>query len=282
MATSGRYRKYLWKRFLSKLDSKVELSGASPIVIGALGGSGTRAIVSILRRSGVFMGNWVDSRTEDSQSIRVFLSKWFNHLLQEYFHENGNIPKEVTTHFLDAVRVHRLGISSDQSAIWGWKNPRNMWLLPFYAKFFPNLKFIHIVRDGRDMALSKNNNLLNHSGDVILGPHWRNDLVNSQLELWRVGNLYARENAINLLGEKNYLLLKYEDICRQPDIAIERLLYFIGLPADTPLTAELSKLIVPSKRIGDGADPIVSATISRNDAVRSALNSFGYGDQALH
>ena len=273
---SRRNRKYLWKLFLTKWSNKDDMYFSPPILVGALGGSGTRAVATILRRSGVFMGNWVDARTEDSQSFRVFLTRWFNHLLEEYFLENGNISTEVATHFLDAVRVHRLGLSSGQLDIWGWKNPRNMWLLPFYVKFFPNLKFIHIVRDGRDMALSTNNNLLNHSGDVILGPHWRNDLVYSQLELWRVGNLYARENAINLLGERNYLLLKYEEICQQPDASIARLLSFIGLPADTSLTSELSKLIVPSKRIGDGADPIVSRAVSQNDAVRLALNSFGY------
>ena len=48
------------------------------------------------------------------------------------------------------------------------KNPRSMFLLPFFDSYFPALKFIHIVRDGRDMAYSKNQNQLHKHGSTLL------------------------------------------------------------------------------------------------------------------
>ena len=37
---------------------------------------------------------------------------------------------------------------------WGWKEPRSIYLLPFFHRHLPALRFLHVVRDGRDMALS--------------------------------------------------------------------------------------------------------------------------------
>ena len=41
---------------------------------------------------------------------------------------------------------------------WGWKEPRSIYLLSFLHRHLPALRFLHVVRDGRDMALSKNQN----------------------------------------------------------------------------------------------------------------------------
>ena len=41
------------------------------------------------------------------------------------------------------------------------KSPRNSLKIPFVRKIFPEARFIHIVRDGRDTALSINNEWIN-------------------------------------------------------------------------------------------------------------------------
>src|SRR5438874_959876 len=51
-----------------------------PVVIGAVGGSGTRALVQVLRKAGWFMGGRVDSRNQDSLPIACFLTKWLRRL----------------------------------------------------------------------------------------------------------------------------------------------------------------------------------------------------------
>jgi hypothetical protein len=37
---------------------------------------------------------------------------------------------------------------------WGWKDPRNTFLLPIWLEIFPNAKIIHIYRNGLDIAKS--------------------------------------------------------------------------------------------------------------------------------
>src|SRR6266480_5972103 len=51
-----------------------------PVVIGAVGGSGTRALTQVLRKAGWFMGQRVDSRNEDSLPMAWFLTKWLKTL----------------------------------------------------------------------------------------------------------------------------------------------------------------------------------------------------------
>ena len=41
------------------------------------------------------------------------------------------------------------------------KSPRNSLKIPFVRKIFPEAKFIHIVRDGRDTSLSINKEWVN-------------------------------------------------------------------------------------------------------------------------
>lgn len=40
----------------------------------------------------------------------------------------------------------------ERYARWGFKAPVTMYLVPFWAKVFPGCSFVHVVRDGRDMA----------------------------------------------------------------------------------------------------------------------------------
>ena len=52
------------------------------------------------------------------------------------------------------------------TAAWGWKEPRSIYLLPFFHRHLPGLRFLHVVRDGRDMAFSENQNQLRKHGEA--------------------------------------------------------------------------------------------------------------------
>ena len=40
---------------------------------------------------------------------------------------------------------------------WGWKSPRSIYYLPYYKAVLGDaFRFIHVVRDGRDVALGDN------------------------------------------------------------------------------------------------------------------------------
>jgi hypothetical protein len=59
---------------------------------------------------------------------------------------------------------------SDANAAWGWKNSGSVHLLRFLHDEFPSVRFLHLVRDRRDMAYSPNQYQVRHYGNVLLTP----------------------------------------------------------------------------------------------------------------
>jgi len=198
-----------------------------PVVIGAVGGSGTRVLAQVLRKAGWFMGQRVDSRNEDSLPIAWFLTKWLKSL-HDFPNVDSHTLSKATSDFDRMVQVHRRGIPS-WDAPWGWKNPRSMWLLPFLVDRFPQMKFIHMIRDARDMMLSENRYFLRSHGEWLLGPEWWRNPLAAQLELWRLGNKRAVEFGERYLGDR-YRMIRYEDLCQKPAETIRRLLEFLDAP----------------------------------------------------
>lgn len=46
---------------------------------------------------------------------------------------------------------------SKRGNLWGWKGPRSVYFLPFYqAVFGDHFRFLHVLRDGRDVAYGDN------------------------------------------------------------------------------------------------------------------------------
>jgi hypothetical protein len=265
---------YDWKAFSLGRVEKKQMPTEQPVIIGALGGSGTRSFVSVLRQAGVWMGDWNDPKTEDALAMRVFLARWFDDIFAS-IQADSPAPARAVNAFYHATQIHRTELS-DPMIPWGWKNPRNMWMIPFYAQFFPGLKFIHVVRDGRDMALSKNQFLLQEHGDAVLGKQWRQNPIRAQLDLWERGNRLAQTSAERYLNPDNYLLIKYEDLCTNPHAAVKNMFDFLEVPLSEQTLAACMKLISPSRRIGSWESSQASELENMEPRVFDALREFGY------
>lgn len=242
-----------------------------PVVVAAVGGSGTRVLVRVLRKAGWFMGNRVDSRNEDSLPIAWFLSKWLR-TLKDFPEVEGPALAAARTDFERMLNVHRRGIPSPV-APWGFKNPRFMWLLPFLAQRFPTMKFVHVVRDARDMMLSENRYFLRQHGHWILGPDWWKDPLEAQLQLWRMGNEGAATFGQRCLAGR-YHMLRYEDLCQKPAETVTQLLQFLG--AEGVNVDSLIEGIGARGNIGRwrGADKREVSALG--ESVRADLERFGY------
>jgi hypothetical protein len=249
-----------------------EVITVPPVVIGAMGGSGTRAIVNIVRLAGCWMGGRVSRRTQDSVPTRFFLNKWFETLL-DFPDITPRAQRRARTYFHRAIREHRQGIAGTDSS-WGWKNPRNMWLIPFYLSIYPQLKFIHVVRDGRDMSLSSNLFLLETHGRRLLGRGWQAHPERAQMELWTMGNIRGAE-AAQRCAPGHYFLLRYEDLCFRSRETVEKLYDFLG--AAKTLVDRAAEEIQPSPGIGRGSskEPL-PGTEREQAAFAGVLERFGY------
>src|SRR3954447_2517515 len=139
-----------------------------PLVIGAIGGSGTRVFSKISRHAGLFMGRHVDDQ-EDSQPV----SRFYSEFASDYLATDGNLDDrrrdQLSMFLTDRLREHLEGLA-DPARPWGIKNPRSILMLRFWHERFPEMRFLHVVRDGRDMAYSEQQNQIRRHGKAVLGP----------------------------------------------------------------------------------------------------------------
>ncbi len=242
-----------------------------PVVIGAMGGSGTRVLPPILRLADYWMGAWVNPRTQDALATRYFLQRYFSRLA----YRQSAADDEMIGTFSRVIEAHRWGIPHPDGR-WGWKNPRSMWIIPFLSRVYPDMKFIHVVRDGRDMALSNNLNFLYKHGRFLLKDlDCRKNHAASQLRLWTLGNHIAHGDGIKHLGS-NYLLLNYEELCLHPRKTLTRLFDHLGVCAHEGIIESARRLIVPSPNIGRWRNTDSALLHEPDEQTREALRLFGY------
>jgi hypothetical protein len=125
------------------------------------------------------------------------------------------------------------------------------------AEIAPGAKLIHIIRDGRDVAISSMHHIWNnakHEGGIHdLNPEeiekrdayradpraflesGRSIFAGRQLagtaRNWAEMVERARHDAPKLLGEENYAEVRYEDLLERPEEEVRRLLRFLGADA---------------------------------------------------
>jgi hypothetical protein len=145
----------------------------------------------------------------------------------------GVDPAEVERH-LRAVPVATardvveaiFGLYADQRRVvrWGDKTPAYVRHIPLIAGAFPDARFVHVIRDGRNCAAS--------FLEVPFGPN----TVLEAAELWRRSIIAGRQGG-NAVGPDRYLEVKCEHLTAEPEAEIRRLCAFLDLTFDEAMTA---------------------------------------------
>lgn len=213
------------------MTTTTELPNAGPYVIGATGGSGTRVFARIVRAAGMFTGENLNE-SEDALDFALFLDRWIN----DYGRRNDASPaleEKMRAHLSEVLDKHCAHLARNRAPLrWGWKEPRSIYLLPFFHRQFPQMKFLHVVRDGRDMAYSSNQNQLRRHGRSWLG--WRERLRPRPLRavmLWSRVNMAAADYGERELGAR-YMRMRFEDLCAVREESVRRVLDFFDLEGD--------------------------------------------------
>jgi hypothetical protein len=112
-----------------------------------------------------------------------------------------------------------------------------MYLVPLFDRHFANLRFLHVVRDGRDMALSSNQNQLRKHGSLAGLPRPGLSPAAQSIALWAWANSEAARYGRESLGER-YLRIRFEDLCREPKEVTASVLRFFELDGDPSEAAD--------------------------------------------
>lgn len=104
---------------------------------------------------------------------------------------------------------------SQGKARWGEKTPHHtLWWRTILAGF-PDLRVVHLVRDGRDVALSFKSAPFGPKHVYQAARHWAHYLA-------------AAEDACNALGPTGFLQVRYEDLLADPEGELRRICAFLG------------------------------------------------------
>lgn len=227
-----------------------------PVAVGGIGGSGTRLIAGLLRDAGVFMG-------EDLNVSNDLL--WFT-LLFKYEHvcDLSNDRFDWLTRILTAGLTGgaRLDAGSRDQVMklacearpdqptellkdaadslvaaaarpahgrrWGWKEPNTHVVIERLWRHLPDLRYVHVVRHGVDMAFSGNQNQLALWGPRVLGSDGDASPPRS-LRYWC--KVHRRLQALLTANPQRMYWLDYDEFCRNPEEGFEHLRRFLALPA---------------------------------------------------
>jgi hypothetical protein len=100
---------------------------------------------------------------------------------------------------------------------WGEKTPQHTLCWRTISAGFPGLRVLHLIRDGRDVALSYK--------AAFFGPKHVYSLARRWLQY-----LAAAEEAGAALGEQAFLQVRYEDLVGDPERELRRICSFLGEP----------------------------------------------------
>jgi hypothetical protein len=114
---------------------------------------------------------------------------------------------------------------------WGSKDPGDMRRIHLVDEWFPEARFVHILRDGRDACLS-----------LIAQDFGPDDLL-ACADAWREEVWWVRRIG-RLLGPERYHELRYEDLVTDPEGVLRPLCDFLSLEFDTAM-------LTYHRRVGD-------------------------------
>lgn len=244
-----------------------------PGIIGATGGSGTRAVARIVRAAGLFIGTNLNV-AEDALEFGEFSTVWINRLYGKRSAARDDAAASDFTRQLSVAVARHLAPLPRFDMPWGWKEPRCIYLVRAFDEVFPQLRFLHLVRDGRDIAFSQNQNQLHLHGACFVpqeGQEWYTPL--RAITLWTKLNLAAAEYGERVLRER-YLRIRFEDLCRDPAPVIDAVLAFFGLEGAS--AGSTDREVLPPQTLGrwQKEDPALVARLSK--VAEPALRKFGY------
>jgi hypothetical protein len=130
---------------------------------------------------------------------------------------------------------------------WGWKDPRTTITFPMWLQIFPRAKFVHIVRNGIDVAISL------HRRYLVRRKWWHRFFTyhdyNAEIadfqycfRLWEEYLTYF-DNKRHLIPESQYLELRYEDLLASPGVQFARLIEFLNYAVAADLFEQVCQQI---------------------------------------
>ena len=153
----------------------------------------------------------------------------------------SKLEQDLACHLKDLIReftysVFASGMKRAGKTRWLEKTPTNLLYMKELFELFPQAKFLHIIRDGRDVASSIVANGWWPVLDPIVGENFRGvrHTVKNAARYWRV-HLERGFDISGCIGEKAYKEVKLETLIEDRDSTLQDICDFLGEPFDAKM-----------------------------------------------
>lgn len=241
----------------------------TPIVIGGVGGSGTRLIAQTLIDLGYHLGNELNESIDNLWFMLLFKRKEILDLSDLEFEQTLNILiaalsnkgalsleqidlvnkiSDLDRNFYSKEGFRKLANSiinnANTKAIkkWGWKEPNSHIVIQRLRKSLPNMKYVHVIRNGLDMAFSDNQNQLILWGSQFINGEHEISPKNS-LKFWCI--VHKKLLKFSQSMQRDFYLLNFDEFCHNPAIGLVKLGQFLQIEISSKETEKLIKLVRP-------------------------------------
>ena len=216
----------------SNASRSATLAAMSPVVLLGRGHSGTRVLAWMCVHLGVKLGTSSPHVEGDPDDVT------FTNKIKALAAHNLDVtsPAHVREHalrrFKAAVSKYYAGLGNP-SGMWGWKFPETYLIAPYVARTFPRARYLHLVRDGRDIAFKSHltDNPRHRVGKAVLSACHALELPDHLRAAASWAYQVDRFDAFrDHLPASSVLDMRFEDLCTSPAESAERLSAFLGAP----------------------------------------------------
>ncbi|WP_159107377.1 sulfotransferase [Azospirillum sp. B506] len=211
------------------------------MAVGAIGGSGTRVVASIVQSIGYFIGKELNQSYDNMLFSRIFKRTEILDLPEEKFSRLVEDFSRDMTHHMSVEKAIR----------WGWKEPNTHIVVDRLRKVLPTLKYIHVIRNGLDMAHSENQNQPRLWGSHVLGGRKQSIITpRYSLKYWCAVHRRVMRISEEKSNHGRFLIIKYEHLCASPQTTIGEICNFLSYDVSRKELEELSLIVSPPASIG--------------------------------
>ena len=161
--------------------------------------------------------------------------------LAEIFYEKGysTLPELISGIFQENAKA-------EGKTRWGDKTPYYILHLDIILEMFPEAQIIHIIRDGRDCALS------------MLERKWDLQIFNIYHAAYIWNRYVTAGQDFGAIHPDRYFEIRYEDILNKPKLSMEKLCNFLNIQFD-------DSVINFRKSDGSGKTPLLAKPLQKSN-----------------
>ncbi len=133
------------------------MDNVSPLIIGGVGGSGTRiyreiSIVASYNMNALpfYLRPFYRTRISEIHDNFLLRKHFFGRWTDSYRSGEAHVIQTKIMQWQCRISMWLCGLG--KGGRWGFKNPRTIYLIDFFKQMYPDMRFIHVIRDGRDHA----------------------------------------------------------------------------------------------------------------------------------